>query len=105
MVELFLILALVKAAWRFAHRERPLTRGPLPEVGDAPASATAIASPRLNDDGLATYSLDLPRTASGRRQQADRARRPTDLVEAMAPSGKPHSRAAAIPAHRAGLPP
>ena len=36
--------------------------GPIQSVVDAPASAEPIAPLRLNDNGLATYSLDLPAT-------------------------------------------
>jgi hypothetical protein len=35
--------------------------GDLPEVGDAPADAEPVIRPRLDDNGLATYTLVVPR--------------------------------------------
>jgi hypothetical protein len=38
-------------------------------VGDAPPGAEPIASPRLNDAGLGTYSLDLSGGSAPRAEQ------------------------------------
>ena len=63
MWEPFLLLALLVAAWRRLRR-RPTRSvlGPLPAVGDAPANAEPIIHPRLDDNGLATYSMVFPGT-------------------------------------------
>lgn len=59
MWEPFLYLALAVSAWRFLRRRsRPETEW-VSTVGDAPVDAAPIAVNRLNDDGLATYHLDL----------------------------------------------
>lgn len=61
MWEPFLYLALAVSAWRFIRRRsRPETAW-VSTVGDAPDDAEPIAFNRLNDDGLATYRLDLNR--------------------------------------------
>jgi hypothetical protein len=82
-----LILALAVAAWRWLMRRRrdePST-GPFPDVGDAPEDAEPILTPRLDDTGLATYSMVLPKSrtkraggtprAAPRRVDPDRMRR------------------------------
>ena len=37
------------------------TSGPLPDVPDAPADAEPVIQPRLDDNGLATYTMVIPR--------------------------------------------
>jgi hypothetical protein len=64
-----LVVALVVAAWRFGHRRSRSETGAMPIVGDAPADADPIASPRLNDDGLGTYSLDRSGGSAPRAEQ------------------------------------
>lgn len=61
MWEPFLWLALIVAAWRWLTR-RPSTNvtGPLADVGDAPSDAEPVMRPRLDDNGLATYSVVVP---------------------------------------------
>lgn len=60
MWEPFLWLALAVAVWRWLrHPHGPSTR-PLPNVGDAPAGAEPLIRPRLDDNGLATYSMVVP---------------------------------------------
>lgn len=61
MVEPFLWIALVVTGWRWLRRRRsrrPL--GPIPRVGHAPPDAQPIIRPRLDDNGLATYSFRFP---------------------------------------------
>jgi hypothetical protein len=55
-----LVVALIVYAWRALRRTRGTWSGPIANVGDAPPDAEPIARPRLNDDGLATYSLHIP---------------------------------------------
>lgn len=67
MWEPFLWLALLVAAWRWLTR-RPVARrpsGPLPDVGNAPLDAEPVVRPRLDDNGLATYSMVIPRPGEG----------------------------------------
>lgn len=64
MWEPFLWLALAVAAWRWVARDRRQGQGfagPLPDVGDAPADAEPMIRPRLDDNGLATYTMVIPR--------------------------------------------
>jgi hypothetical protein len=71
MWEPFLWLALIVAAWRWVRRRRSGSNafGPLASVGDAPSDAEPLIRPRLDDNGLATYSMVVPRrAASGRRR-------------------------------------
>ena len=64
MWEPFLWIALLVTAWRWLTRRRSGgTTGALPNVGDAPSTAEPIARPELDDNGLATYSLNLRDTA------------------------------------------
>jgi hypothetical protein len=77
MWEPVLWLALIVAAWRWMTR-RPSTNvlGPLANVGDAPSDAEPVIRPRLDDNGLATYSVVVP----GRKHRVrprSRARRET----------------------------
>ena len=62
MWEPFLWLALIVAAWRgLTHRRSGSSAfGPLTSVGDAPSDAEPILRPRLDDNGLATYSMVVP---------------------------------------------
>lgn len=62
MWEPFLWLALVVAAWRGLTRPRSNSSafGPLASVGDAPADAKPVFRPRLDDNGLATYTMVFP---------------------------------------------
>jgi hypothetical protein len=50
---------LIVYAWRAVRRTRGSWSGPLPDIGEAPPDAEPIVRPRLNDDGLVTFSLDL----------------------------------------------
>lgn len=63
MWEPFLWLALLVAAWRWlrqpAHAD--WETGRLPDIADAPADAEPIVRPRLDDNGLATYTMVIPR--------------------------------------------
>lgn len=61
MWEPFLWLALFVRGWRWLTsrgRSRPI--GPFPDIGDAPAHAEPMVATRLDDNGLATYSIVLP---------------------------------------------
>lgn len=61
MWEPFLWIALVVTAWRWlTHGRSRATLGSLPNVGDAPRDAEPMIRPRLDDNGLATYSLGIP---------------------------------------------
>ena len=63
MWEPVLWLALLVAAVRWLthpHRVGPATE-PMPEIGDAPADAEPLIRPRLDDTGLATYTMVIPR--------------------------------------------
>jgi hypothetical protein len=63
MWEPFLLIALLVTAWRWLTRRRsPGAIGAMPNVGDAPSTAKPIVRPELDDNGLATYSLNLPET-------------------------------------------
>lgn len=68
MWEPFLWLALIVAAWRWLTRRHASSRpaGPLPNVGEAPRNAEPIIQPRLDDNGLATYSMVVPTTPDTR---------------------------------------
>ena len=55
-----LVVALVVFAWRVGRRRSRDGAGTLPSVSDAPPGADPITTPRLNDNGLGTYSLNLP---------------------------------------------
>lgn len=68
MWEPFLVLALAVSAWRWLSSRRPRqAHGPLHDVGTAPPDAEPVLRPRLDDNGLATYSLRPPgRPASSR---------------------------------------
>jgi hypothetical protein len=46
--------------WRLARRKSMTNRGPLPDVGDAPASADPVFVWRYNDDGFTRYPADVP---------------------------------------------
>jgi len=58
-----LVVALAVAAWRFGRRRSRSQTGAMQSVGDAPPHAEPITWPRLNDNGVGTYSLDLPAEA------------------------------------------
>lgn len=62
MWEPFLWLALIVAAWRWLTRRQSGSGafGPLESVGDAPSEAEPLIRPRLDDNGLATYSMVVP---------------------------------------------
>lgn len=66
MWEPVLLIALIAAAVRWLRRPHGPATTPLPEVGDAPADAEPLIRPRLDDNGLGTYSMFAPR-ASGHR--------------------------------------
>lgn len=78
MWEPFLWLALVVAAWRWLTRRRGriAASGPMPDVDNAPMHAEPMLTPRLDDNGLVTYSMVLPgrprRTAKARERAAIR---------------------------------
>lgn len=76
MWEPFLWWALVVAVWRWLTRRRSgvNTFGPLPDVGDAPADAEPIIRPRLDDNGLATFSMVVPAAADGHAANGPRSR-------------------------------
>ncbi|MCV0402680.1 MAG: hypothetical protein K5924_03105 [Chloroflexi bacterium] len=60
----FLVLALAIMGWRRIRRGRGRPRGvagPLPDVADAPADAQPMLTPRLDDNGLATFTMVVPR--------------------------------------------
>jgi hypothetical protein len=62
MWEPVLWLVLIVAAVRWLTRpHRGPAPDPLPEVGDAPADAEPMLEPRLDDNGLATYTMVVPR--------------------------------------------
>lgn len=63
MREPFLWLALLVAAWRWLRRptHTEWETGNLPDVADAAADAEPIVRPRLDDNGLATYTMVIPR--------------------------------------------
>lgn len=72
MWEPFLWLALIVAAWRWLTRRRSRTSafGPGPSVGNAPPDAEPVIRPRLDDNGLATYSMVIPQDrADGKRDR------------------------------------
>jgi len=73
MWEPFLWLALLVAGWRWLTRRRAGSSitGPLPNVADAPSNAEPMTQPRLDDNGLATYSMVLP-NETAERQARDR---------------------------------
>jgi hypothetical protein len=62
MWEPFLWLALIVGGWRWLTRRRSGSSafGPLTSVGDAPSDAEPLIRPRLDDNGLATYSMVVP---------------------------------------------
>ncbi len=62
MWEPFLWLALLVAGWRWMTRRRAERShaGPLLDVADAPPDAEPVFRPRLDDNGLATYSTFVP---------------------------------------------
>lgn len=69
-----LVFTVLVIATALRTKPRWFRTGGLPSVGDAPPSATPVAWPRLDDNGLGTYSLDLPRE-SGDRDAAAGSRR------------------------------
>jgi hypothetical protein len=62
---LWLALAIWVVRW-LRHPHGPAT-SPLPDVGDAPADAEPVIRPRLDDTGLATYSMVVPVDDSPKR--------------------------------------
>jgi hypothetical protein len=72
----FLLLALLVAALRWLTRRRAPAgpTEPLPDVGDAPLDAEPIIRPRLDDNGLATYTMVIPREGEGRGEGEKRDR-------------------------------
>lgn len=61
----FLVLALVVMGLRRLRRERGRRRlfaGPLPDIADAPPDAQPMLTPRLDDNGLATFTMVVPRS-------------------------------------------
>jgi hypothetical protein len=72
----FLLLALLVAAWRWLTRRRAATEPTesLPDVGDAPPDAEPIIRPRLDDNGLATYTMVIPREGEGQGEGEERNR-------------------------------
>ena len=63
MWEPILWLALLLAAFRWLRHPTAgaWTSGPLPDVPDAPSDAEPVIQPRLDDNGLATYTMVIPR--------------------------------------------
>jgi hypothetical protein len=76
MWEPFLWIALLVTAWRWlTHRRSRPTLGPMPNVGDAPPGAEPMIRPRLDDNGLATYSFAFPdRPAPGASEPGNSTR-------------------------------
>jgi hypothetical protein len=70
MWEPFLWLALIVAAWRWLTRRQSGNGalGPLTSVDDAPSDAEPMIRPRLDDNGLVTYSMVIP---VGQEEPAD----------------------------------
>jgi hypothetical protein len=53
-------VALIVAMWRYVRRQRRSTwTGPIPDVGSPPADARPIGRARYEDNGFATYWLEL----------------------------------------------
>lgn len=74
MWEPFLWLALLVAALRWLrHPHTAWQTGDMPDVADAPADATPLARPRLEDNGLGTYSMVLPRASEAAAHQSEDA--------------------------------
>ena len=72
MWEPFLVIALLVTAWRWlTSRRARQALGPLRSVGSAPASAEPILRARLDDNGLATYSLRPPNGGGWTPHDAD----------------------------------
>jgi hypothetical protein len=75
MWEPVLWLALLVAAlrWLRGPTAGAFTSGDLPDIGDAPADAEPVFRPRLDDNGLGTYTMVVPREGEEREgQSADR---------------------------------
>ena len=53
------VVAIAIAAWRTFRRRGRSEWAPVRDVADAPSDSRPLAAPRLNDDGLGTYSLHL----------------------------------------------
>lgn len=74
MWEPFLWLALLVSAWRWLIRRRGARQmAPMPDVGDAPAHAEPVLRPRLDDNGLVTYSMVVPDRPRRSVEARDRA--------------------------------
>jgi hypothetical protein len=55
-------VALIVGAVRAWRRLRGSWSGPIPDVPNAPRDASPIGGARYNDDGLATFSVVMPRS-------------------------------------------
>ena len=75
MWEPVLWLALLVAAWRWLRQptHTDWETGNLPDVADAPADAEPIVRPRLDDNGLATYTMVIPRESERRQHGSEDA--------------------------------
>ena len=60
------IVFLAVVVWRIARRPTMTDRGPLPDIGDAPASADPVFVWRYNNDGFTRYPAEVP--ARGRQE-------------------------------------
>lgn len=77
MWEPFLWLALLASAWRWLTRRRDARPiAPIPDVGDAPVHAEPVLRPRLDDNGLVTYSMVVPGRPRRRAKARDWAAAP-----------------------------
>jgi hypothetical protein len=63
MWEPILWLALLVAAWRWLRQPAHVEweTGKLPDIADAPGHAEPIVRPGLDDNGLGTYTMVIPR--------------------------------------------
>lgn len=59
---LWLVLIVMGVRWLARRRSRSPGSGRLPNVPDAPTDATPLIRPRLDDNGLGTYTLVIPGT-------------------------------------------
>ena len=72
MWEPFLWLALLVAGWRWLRHPTAgaWASGHLPDVPVAPADAEPLIRPRLDDNGLATYTMVVPSDLEAREYRS-----------------------------------
>jgi hypothetical protein len=80
MWEPFLWLALLVAALRWLRHPTAgaWASGNLPDVPDAPGDAEPLIRPRLDDNGLATYTMVVPSDVDAREYQSGDENRSAD---------------------------